>query len=110
MHECGFEQVVLDFVFVGDGPDDVRADVAFVVEGFEAAPNAGVFVFGESGLRGGGGAEGVVEGGGGVRVDPLFDFDGAGAVVEFVGYVCGLGGYVADLSDEGDLLWGALVR
>lgn len=47
--------MVLDLVFVGDGPDDVRADVAFVVEGFEAAPDAGVFVLGQFGLRGGGG-------------------------------------------------------
>ena len=55
VHECGFEQVVLDLVFVGDGSDDVGADEAFVVEGFEAAPDAGVFVFGEFGLGGGGG-------------------------------------------------------
>lgn len=34
----------------------------------------------------------------------MFDFDGAGAVVEFVGDVGGLGGDVADLADEGDLL------
>lgn len=34
----------------------------------------------------------------------MFDFDGAGAVVEFVGDVGGLGGDVADLADEGELL------
>lgn len=110
MHECGFEQVVLDLVFVGDGADDVRADVPFVVEGFEAAPDAGVVVFGESGLAGGVGGQGGVEGVGGVGVDPLFDFDGAGAVVEFVGYVCGLRGYVANLADECHLLFGHLRR
>lgn len=35
------------------------------------------------------------------RVDPLLDFDLAGAVVDLVGYVCGLGADVADLADEG---------
>ena len=41
--------------------------------------------------------------GGRVAVDPLLYFDEAGAVVEFVGYVCGLGGDGADLADKGDL-------
>lgn len=96
-----FEKVVGDLHFVGDGSYDVGADVASVVESLQAAPDAGPFVLGELGFGGGGVGGGVH---GGVGVDPLFHFDGAGAVVEFVGYVCGLGGYVADLADEGDLL------
>lgn len=87
-----------DFHFIGDGADDVGADVALVVEGLEAAPDAGVVVFDEFGFLGIGGIVG-----GGVDVDPLFYFDGAGAVVELVGDVGGLGGDVADLADEGDL-------
>lgn len=84
-----------DFHFVEDRANHVCADVAFIVECFEATPDAGVFVFDESGFLGGVG--------GGVGVDPFFDFDGAGAVVEAVGHVGGLGGDVADLADEGDL-------
>lgn len=103
MHVRGLEQVVRDFHFVRNGADDVGADVAFVVKGLEAAPDAGVFVLDQFWfLRVGG----VV--GGGVDVDPLFYFDGAGAVVEFVGNVGGLGGDVADLADEGDLCGGGV--
>lgn len=36
------------------------------------------------------------------RVDPLFDFDLAGAIIDLVGDVCGLRADVADLADEGD--------
>lgn len=101
VHGRGFEEVVGDFVLVVDGADDVRADVAFVVEGFHAAPDAGPFADLQLALAGDGVAELVVLGR--VGVDPLFDFDGAGAVVELVGHVRGLGGDVADLADEGDL-------
>lgn len=101
VHGRGFEEVVGDFVLVVDGADDVRADVAFVVEGLHAAPDAGPLSDFQFALPGDGVAELVVFRG--VGVDPLFDLDGAGAVVEFVGHVCGLGGDVADLADEGDL-------
>ncbi len=33
----------------------------------------------------------------------MLDFYGASAIVDFVGYICCLGGDVADLADEGDL-------
>ena len=102
MYESGFEQVILDLIFVDNGPDNVRADVTFVVEGFEAAPDAGVFVLGEFGL-GRGGSKGVVQGSVGVGIDPLLHLYRTGAVVEFVGYICGLGGNVTDLSNECDL-------
>ena len=36
------------------------------------------------------------------RVDPLFGFDFAGAVVDFVRYICALCGDVADLADTVD--------
>ena len=75
VHVCGFEEVVGDFHFIDDGADDVGADVAFVVEGFEAAPNAGVLVLDEFGFLGIGGIRG------GVDVNPLFYFNCAGAVV-----------------------------
>jgi len=98
VHVCGFEKVVCDFHFIGDRANDVGADVALVVEGLEAAPDAGVVVFNEFWFLVFGGVVG-----GGVDVDPLFYFDSAGAVVEFVGDVGGLGGDVADLADEGNL-------
>lgn len=101
VHGRGFEQVVGDFVLVVDGADDVRADVALVVEGFHAAPDAGPLADLQLALAGDGVAELVVLGG--VGVDPLLDLDGAGAVVELVGHVRGLGGDVADLANEGDL-------
>lgn len=100
MGKGGFEQVVADFVFVVDGADDVGADVAFAAgaEAFEAAPDAApvadleggfcvvcwvvvVVVIGGEG-RGRGRRRGV-------DVDPVLDFDGAGAVVELVGHVGG---------------------
>ncbi len=102
MHIRRLEQVILDLVVVGQWTDDVCTDVAFVVEGFQAAPDAGVGVFDESRF-GVVGVVGRVHGCDGVGVDPLFYFNGAGAIVEFVSYVCGLGGDVADLADECDL-------
>ena len=102
-----FQEVIRNLHLVRDGSDDVGADVPFVVESLEAAPDARPFVLDELRFRG----AGVVVGGvhGGVGVDPLLHFYGAGAVVELVGYVCGLGGYVADLADEGDLFFGVVV-
>ena len=75
--------------------------MAFVVEGLQPAPDTCPFVLDEFGLRDCGVGHGVH---GSVGVDPLFDFYCAGAVVEFVGYVCGLGGDVADLADERHLV------
>lgn len=102
VHDRRLEQVVRDLVVVRDGADDVRADVALVVEGLEAAPDARVRVLYERGLAGA--AVGVV-GVGSIRIDPLLHLDGAGAVVEFVGYVCCLRADVADLADEGHLCY-----
>lgn len=84
--------MILNLIVIGQGADDVGANVTFVAESFEAAPDAGEGVFDECwfvGGGGGGGSRGV--GRGGVEINPLFYFDGAGSVVEFVGYVCGLG-------------------
>ena len=89
-----FEQMVLDLIVVCQRTDDVGADVAFVVEGLEAAPDAGVGVFDEARFGGVGAVGGVHAGrevAAGLGVDPEFDLHCAGAVVEFVGYVCGLG-------------------
>lgn len=92
MHGRRFEEVVIDFVEIGDGADEVRCDVALVVEGFEAAPDTQVFAFFGLGLCG----RGVS-----VAVDPLLNFDEPGAVVDFVGCVGGLGLDGVDLADEG---------
>lgn len=84
----------VDLVEVGDGADDVGTDVALVVEGLEAAVDSHVGVLLKRRFS---------RLGGRVAVDPLLHFNEACAVVEFVGYICGLGGDGADLADEGDL-------
>jgi hypothetical protein len=87
-----FKQVVIDLVEVGDGADVVCCDVALVVEGFEAAPDAKVLSFFGLWLC----VRGVS-----VAVDPLLDVDEAGAIVDFVGCIGGLGLDGVDLADEG---------
>ena len=91
--ESGFEKVCVDLVHIGQRSDDMCAYMAFIVEGFQSSPYPRPTVRFQLRFRGR-----VV-----VGVDPLFYFDGTGAVVHFVGDVCGLGGYVAYLADEGDL-------
>lgn len=96
----GFEEVVGDFHLVGDWADDVGADVAFVVEGFQLSPDASPFILDKLGFCGAAvDVHGVLR----VCIDPLFDFYCAGAVVKFVGYVGRLGGDVSDLANEGYL-------
>ena len=102
MHVCGFKEVVRNFHFVGDGPHEVGAHVAAVVKSFHAAPDASPIALGELGF-GFYGFIVVVEASGGVDVGPDLDFHGGRAIVEFVGCICGLGGYVTDLADKGYL-------
>lgn len=101
VHGCGFEEVVVDFVFVVDGSDDVGADVAFFIECLQAAPDACPFSDFQFPFSGDRVTQFVVLWR--VGIDPLFYFYGSCAVVEFVGHVCSLGGDVADLADEGYL-------
>ena len=75
--------------------------MAFVVESFQSAPDARPFVLDKLWLCDCRVRRGVH---GSIGIDPLFHFYCAGAVVEFVRYICCLGGYAADLADEGDLL------
>lgn len=101
MHGRGLEQVAADLVVIRDGPYDLRADMLLIVERLELAPHPCVAILDQPGflparrlpvllaLRV-------------VRVDPLLDLDGAGAVVELVGDVRGLRGDVADLRYESD--------
>lgn len=70
------------------------ADVSLAIEGFGTAPDADVVAF--FGL-------GFLETVFGFGIDPLFYVDVASAVVECVGYVCGLRVYAVDLADECDL-------
>lgn len=86
--------MVVDLVEVGDGADDVGADVALVGEGLEATPDADVGVHLAARVRG------LVLL---VDVDPLLDLNLAGAVVDLKGDIGGLGLDVADLPDECDL-------
>jgi len=86
--------MVVDFVEIGNGTDEVCSDVSLVVECLETTPYAKIFTFFWEGF----GGSGV-----GVAVDELLHVDDAGAVVEGVGCVCGLGGDGVDLADEGQL-------
>ena len=74
--------------------------MTFVVESFQSAPDTGPFIFDELWFCYGGVRGGVH---GGIGIDPLFHFYRAGTVVNFVGYICCLSGYVADLADKGNL-------
>lgn len=94
----GFEEVILDFHLVSYRPYDMSADMTSIIESLEAAPHTSPLILDE--LWFGRGRAIHVHRGGSVGVDPLLDFYGACAVVELVGYVCGLGGYIADLTDE----------
>ncbi len=78
----------------------MRTNVSSVVECFQTSPDTSPFVDYKFRFRG---RRGVGHFACSVGVNPLLDFNGAGAVVEFVGYVRGLRGDVADLADEGEL-------
>ncbi len=94
--------MVCDVHFIFDSSYHVGTDVFAVVEGLQTAPYSRPVVFGEFGF----GWSGVVDvHRGGIGVDPLLDFDCASAVIDFVGYIRGLGGDVTNLADEGDLLF-----
>ncbi len=89
-----FQQVHADLIEVSNRPNDVGPDMTLVIERLEAAIDSDVGVllqerFASLGRR--------------VAIDPLLYFDQASAVVEFVGYVCCLGGDGTDLANEGDL-------
>ena len=95
MHSRSVEKVVVDFVEVSDGTNDVRCDVAPVGKFFDAAPHAHILAFFGWGLDGFGVS---------VAIDPLLDFDDAGSIVKLEGYVGVLGGNDLDLTDERYLL------
>lgn len=107
MHIGCLEQMMGDLHLIRDRPDDMRADMSPVIESFQPSPHPRPFILHEPGgivLAAACPAPPAEIHGRGLGIDPLFDFDGAGAVVEFVGDVGGLGGDVADLANEGDLL------
>lgn len=94
MHVCRLQEVHSDFIKIGDGTDDVGADVLLVIEGLDAAPDPNISIICELYL---------LRVFWGVGVNPLFDINEASAIVEFVGYVGSLLGDIANLSDERDL-------
>ena len=91
MYGSCFEEMVIDFVVICDGTDEVCCDVTLVVERLESTIDAQVFALFWRWLDG----RGVS-----VAVIPLLDFDEAGTVVDFEGCVCGLCLYRVDLADE----------
>ena len=94
MYGRGFEEVHANFVEVGYRADEVGCYMALAVEFLETTPDMHVLPFGRLSFR----VLGVC-----VAVYPLFHVDEAGSVVDFEGCICGLGGDVVDLADEGDL-------
>ncbi|KAL9043429.1 MAG: hypothetical protein Q9214_003386, partial [Letrouitia sp. 1 TL-2023] len=109
VHVRRLEQVEADLHLVCHGADDVRADVpaAVAAEHLEPPPDAAVLVLEQLVLACASIVVVVLVAAAvwvlGAHVDPLLYFDGAGAVVEFVGHVGGLRADVADLADEGQL-------
>lgn len=99
VHVESLELVVVDLIEVWDGAHKVGADVALAVEGLEAAPDAYVLVQRVFGLQ-------VILL---VGVDPLFDVDGARAVIQAVGDVGLLRVDGADLAHDSDLCDGVVV-
>lgn len=91
--------MIVDLVEVRHRPDNVRTDMALIGEALQASPHAHMRVQLELGV-------GVVLL---VHVDPLLDFDLAGAVVDLERDVGGLRVDVADLSHERDLRDGRVV-
>lgn len=98
--------MVVDLVEVRDRSDDVGANVSLAIECFHPPPDSAVAILYEFGL---------------LRVEvhvilvcsfavhPLFHFDYAGAVIDFVGYVRGLCGNIANLPNESDLTYGVAI-
>lgn len=101
MYGCRFEKVVVDFIEIRDGPNDMRSHVSLPVERLHPAPDSAVAVLDQFGL---------------LRIkrvhvvliccfaiDPLFYLDDASSVVHLIGDIRGLRGYTANLAHEGDL-------
>jgi len=86
--------MIADFVEIGNSSNNMGANVTFAIEFLEAPPN--MYVLSLFGRRSYGFGHCVA-------IDPLFDLDGSGAVVNFVGCVRGLGGYLEDLTNYGKL-------
>lgn len=100
MYVCGFEEVILNLHLIGYWPYNMSANVTFIIESLQSAPDSSPFVLHELRFRGGGA---IHVHGSGVGVDPLLDFDGAGAIIDFVGYIRCLGGDISNLANEGYL-------
>lgn len=68
-----------------------------LAESLKLAPNASVCILNQTAL-----ASVIILVLGSLHVDPHLDLDGAGAVVELVGNICGLLADVTDLANERD--------
>lgn len=75
--------MVRDLIEIGNGTDDLGADMSLAVVYPQLSPCAGVVILDE--LRSGSNL-GLAS----IRIDPLLYFNGASAIVELVRYVCRL--------------------
>ena len=44
MHSSGFEKMVINLIVVCDGPDDMCANMSFVVELLDSSPNTAIAI------------------------------------------------------------------
>lgn len=82
----------------------MRAHMSSIVERLQTSPHPRPLILHQIVLRGFVAGISHIHRVVGFSIDPLLDFHGAGAIVEFVGDVCGLCADVADLADKGQLL------
>ena len=90
----GFQHMVVDLVQIAQGTDLLGDNVTFA-ESLQLAPNTGVCIFNQTAL--GSIVFFVLSS---LHINPDLDLDGASAVVQLVGDICGLLADVADLANE----------
>lgn len=91
-----FQHMIVDLVQIAQRAD-LLSDNVTLAEGLELAPNASVCILNQTAL-----ASIIVLVLGSFHIDPDLDLDGASAIVELVGNICGLLADVADLANERD--------
>src|ERR1700722_796135 len=101
MYCGGFKEVIMDLVVVCDRSNDMSTNVSFAVECFESAPNSAicildqfyfVHVFCVAWVRGSG-----------ITVNPLFYFNRACPIIDFVGDIGDLRADIPYLANKGYL-------
>lgn len=93
---CSFQHMVVDFVEIGQGTD-LLGDNVTLAESLQLAPDTSVCIFNQTAL-----ASVVFFILSSLHVDPDLDLNGASAIIQLVGDICGLLADVADLTNKRD--------